>query len=63
MLANVTPLFVLVISKRRKTTYVTNGRMLANVTPLFNRGSRTDVSNYRPVSLTQILWALVSVFY
>ena len=31
----------------------------ANITPLFKKGSRNKSENYRPVSLTSVIWKLL----
>ncbi|CAM4685396.1 unnamed protein product [Lepidochelys kempii] len=43
-----------------KSATVPNDWKIDNVTPIFKKGSRSDPSNYRPVSLTSILGKLVA---
>ena len=45
----------IIFRKSIETGKIPNAWRLANVSPIFKRGSRLEPSNYRPVSLTSIV--------
>ena len=51
-------LLILLICHLETEFFNQNGRE-ANVTPLFKKGSRIKTDNYRPVSLTSVLFKLL----
>ena len=45
----------IIFNKSLKEGVVPEDWRLANVTPIFKKGSKTDPANYRPVSLTSVI--------
>lgn len=54
----ISPILTCIFNKMLSDNFVPSEWKLANVIPLFKKGSRVDKSNYRPVSLTSIIGKL-----
>ena len=50
----IAPILTMIYCKSYKTGELPDVWKLANITPVFKKGKRSDPSNYRPISLTCI---------
>ncbi len=54
----IAPALVIIFQRSLQYGEVPEDWKSANVTPIFQKGSKAEPGNYRPVSLTSVCWSL-----